>query len=99
MAFNFPNSPTLNDVYTSGTTSYQWNGSAWVLYTTGANAFISASKLTAKGALIVGSAANTPETLPLGTNGYTLIVDTSQTTGVRWDERDSQLHSLLSVGT
>jgi hypothetical protein len=34
MALNFPDSPTLNQIYTDGTSgfSYQWNGSVWISY-------------------------------------------------------------------
>ena len=34
MALNFPNSPTLNQVYTDSTSgfSYQWNGTVWISY-------------------------------------------------------------------
>lgn len=34
MAINFPNSPTLNEVYTDSTSgfSFKWNGSAWTSY-------------------------------------------------------------------
>jgi len=34
MAINFPNSPTLNQIYTVNTRSWQWNGNAWQLNTT-----------------------------------------------------------------
>ena len=34
MALNFPNSPTLNQVYTDATSgfSYQWNGTVWISF-------------------------------------------------------------------
>jgi hypothetical protein len=34
MALNFPDSPTLNEVYTDSTSgfSYQWNGTVWISY-------------------------------------------------------------------
>jgi hypothetical protein len=32
MAINFPSSPTLNQVFTSGGTSWQWDGSKWNIY-------------------------------------------------------------------
>jgi hypothetical protein len=34
MALNFPNSPTLNQIYTDSTSgfSYQWNGTVWISY-------------------------------------------------------------------
>ena len=35
MALNFPNSPTLNQIYTDNTSgfSYQWNGTVWISFT------------------------------------------------------------------
>jgi len=30
MAFNFPSSPTTDQIYTSGGATYKWNGVAWV---------------------------------------------------------------------
>lgn len=34
MAIDFPDSPTNNQIYTSGGRSWIWNGSSWVAYTT-----------------------------------------------------------------
>jgi len=34
MAIDFPDSPTSNQIYTSGGRSWIWNGSSWVAYTT-----------------------------------------------------------------
>ena len=31
MAINFPNSPSLNDIYTLGTRQWKWNGNGWAL--------------------------------------------------------------------
>lgn len=38
MALNFPDSPTLNEIYTDSTSgfSYQWNGTVWISYTAAA---------------------------------------------------------------
>ena len=35
MALNFPDSPTLNQIYTDSVSgfSYQWNGTVWISYT------------------------------------------------------------------
>ena len=30
MAFDFPNAPALNAVYTSGGVTYVWNGQGWI---------------------------------------------------------------------
>lgn len=42
------------------------------------------SALTAKGAILTASAASTPAALAVGSNGTTLIADSTQTTGQRW---------------
>ena len=34
MALDFPTSPALNEIYTSGGYAWQWNGSAWNVYST-----------------------------------------------------------------
>ena len=30
MALNFPDSPSVNDIFTSGSSRWQWDGSSWV---------------------------------------------------------------------
>lgn len=51
--------------------------------TTDPNA-VSKTILDAKGDLIVATAADTPARLPVGTNGYVLLADSTQTTGIKW---------------
>jgi len=51
--------------------------------TTDPNA-VSKTILDAKGDLIVATAADTPSRLPVGTNGYVLLADSTQTTGIKW---------------
>jgi hypothetical protein len=29
-AIDFPNSPTVNDVFTAGNSTYKWTGTAWI---------------------------------------------------------------------
>jgi len=45
---------------------------------------ISASLIDAKGDLIVGTADNTVGRLAVGTNGYTLVADSVEATGLKW---------------
>jgi hypothetical protein len=42
------------------------------------------SIIAAKGDLIVGTANDTPGILSVGTNGHTLVADSSETTGLKW---------------
>lgn len=50
MPLNFPDSPTLNEIYTSGSNSWRWDGTVW-------NALSSSS---------VGPAGSTGATGPAG---------------------------------
>ena len=49
-----------------------------------ASAYIPKACITAKGDVIVGSAANTPVALPVGTNGQLLAACAACTTGLTW---------------
>jgi len=52
-------------------------------YDTAAGA-IAKSLLTTKGDIISATSSSTPSRLPVGSNGYVLIADSSQPTGLRW---------------
>ena len=43
-----------------------------------------ATEITAKGDLIVGTGSGTFDNLPVGTNGHTLVADSSTSTGLAW---------------
>ena len=99
MALNFPNTPALNDIFTSGTSSYKWDGTVWISYISPSNTPVTQGVLTGKGALISASSANTPATLSAGTNDYILTSSTSSATGLAWRENTSPLNQLLVLGT
>ena len=42
------------------------------------------SLFTAKASLVSATAANTPATLTVGTNGYVLTADSAEATGLKW---------------
>lgn len=67
--------------YSAGTL-YFVSDSAAIFF--GDAAGISASIVDAKGDLIVGTADNTVGRLAVGTNGYTLVADSTETTGLKW---------------
>lgn len=47
--------------------------------------------ITAKGDLLVGTAAGTVDNLAVGTNGYILMADSAQTTGIKWADPTATL--------
>ncbi|NBT48917.1 MAG: hypothetical protein EBT07_14075 [Actinobacteria bacterium] len=65
--------------YSAGTLYFISNSAALFF---GDAAGISASIVDAKGDLIVGTADNTVGRLAVGTNGYTLVADSAQTSGI-----------------
>lgn len=75
MAIDFPDSPTNNQIYTSGGRSWIWNGSSWVAYTTTIT-----SDLIANGTITSAMIANgTIATADIAANAITssLIADRS----------------------
>ena len=59
-----------------------------------------ATEITAKGDLIVGTGSGTFDNLPAGTNGYTLVADSSVSpTGLKWAAPSSGALTLISSTT
>jgi hypothetical protein len=58
-----------------------------------------ATEITAKGDLIVGTGSGTFDNLPAGTNGFTLVADSVETTGLKWvAPSTSKTWTLLNAG-
>lgn len=58
-----------------------------------------ATAIDAKGDLIVGTGADTFSRLAVGTNTYTLVADSGETTGLRWSAPSSGALTLVTSGT
>ena len=73
MALNFPDSPQLNDTFTDGTTTWQWDGTAWNVTTAaaGVNVF---TRFDADTGFTVADLANDTLTIAGGSNITTEIV-------------------------
>jgi hypothetical protein len=74
MALNFPNSPTLNQVYTDSTSgfSYQWNGTVWI-------SFSPSSSSQIKTLDDISASFNSSTTIfPLTSSGNAITPPTSQ---------------------
>jgi len=56
-----------------------------------------ATEITAKGDLIAGTGSATFDNLPVGTNGQTLVADSTASTGLKWATPSSGSQTLLST--
>ena len=50
----------------------------------------------AKGDLAGGTGADTAVRLAVGTNGYSLVADSTQTTGLKWQQNDFLVTQVFS---
>ncbi len=60
---------------------------------------VAKSLYNAKGSILVPTAASTPAALAVGTNGYILMADSAQTTGVKWTDPTATLISKSLLTT
>lgn len=58
-----------------------------------------ATEITAKGDLIAGTGSATFDNLPVGTNGQTLVADSSTATGLKWAAASSGALTLITTQT
>jgi hypothetical protein len=78
------NSEAGQIIYRSDLNKFRWhNGTAWADFGGGSET-LAATIIDAKGDLIVGTAADTPARLPVGTDGQVLVADSAETAGVKW---------------
>jgi hypothetical protein len=77
--------PDDTDLVKDGASAIRSLGTAIdsTVFTNAGNA-LQKSTIDAKGDLLVGTADNTVGRLAVGTNGYTLVADSAETTGLKW---------------
>lgn len=95
MSIDFPNSPTLNQTFSTAGKNWQWDGTAWQLLAVAPDAILK-SILDAKGDLVIGTAADTVGRLGVGTNGQVLTASSSTNEGLTWSGINA---SNISSGT
>jgi hypothetical protein len=94
MPIDFPNSPTVNDVYSAGGRSWTWNGTSWVL-----NAYVGVVPAGAVGTTELANNAVTSLKLgPTGAvNGQALLANSSTATGLEWGQAGSPSDDASAV--
>lgn len=96
MPIDFPNSPTIGDLYTVGNRTWEWDGTSWNLQTTFLNP-IPKTLVDAKGDLIGASASDTPARVAAGTNEHRLVADSAQSTGLKY-VADTTNYAIVAKG-
>jgi hypothetical protein len=82
MAIDFPNSPSNNDQFTVGSTTWMYNGTAWVIVL-GESSIATGAVTTDK---IATNAITATKLATDATNDYVLTADSSTDAGVKWAE-------------
>ena len=83
MAVDFPSSPTLNDIYTFGGKSWQWNGAAWESYGTVSSVFGYEHSATVTSSYTIASGKNVISCGPITINsGATVTISSGANWGI-----------------
>jgi hypothetical protein len=78
--------------------SAETNGIKWDTITNAGA--VAATLIDAKGDLIAGTAADTAGRLAVGTNGYLLVADSTETTGLKWSPQpNDNASTILAFGS
>jgi hypothetical protein len=82
MAIDFPNGPSVNDLYSFGGKTWQWNGSYWMFYSSGqpSGSSFTGGTVTGPTNFTGGLSANTFSATTI--TGTTFYGDTSNTQGM-----------------
>lgn len=94
---DFPNSPTINQIFSVAGKDWKWDGTVWQLI--GAPAppdSVLKSTVEAKGDLIVGTGAASVSKLGVGTNGQVLTASSSASGGMVWSDQISSIEAQIS---
>ena len=96
-ALNFPNSPSLNEIYTANGKSWRWDGYSWKTYfildvPSGGTGFTGYTL----GDLLVG-AGSTFIKFSVGTDNYILKADSSSGSGLTWAIDSGGIASLNGI--
>ena len=62
----------------------RWNGTGWDIYAGADTSLVKPANITAKGDILVGTAAGAITNVSVGSNTYVLTADSTQTSGVKW---------------
>ena len=102
MAINFPSSPILDQIFTSGNTSFIWNGTAWVGYSTSLVVNYNASSIVIKDD---GSSVGAAGTIDFGSNlsvsfssGVATVTGSASGSSSQFVTTAAGIHTLSNVG-
>ena len=74
----------------------RWNGTSWDTYAGADTSLVRPSTITAKGDLIVGTAAGAVTNLAVGGKFQGLVPDSTQSSGLRWGN-DAQIMTIMGA--